>query len=197
MHTIEPFFLWRDDYTASEDEKSPFYGKQYSEFFFDKKIYNYLLHPQWEDIGSETIFIKALFVDYDLHYAIIECIGEWNDTLNNDIETLLLNVLQPMMAEGIHSFVFLMEAVYNFHGSDDLYYEELAENLDEKEGFICFVNLLEPVQSEMEAHDIHKHVYMGAKLNHIAWRPQKPYHLYLHIKNITNQMDGIVDFLEF
>jgi len=82
MHTIEPFFLWRDDYIASEDEKSPFFGREYSEFYFDKKIYNFLLHPQWDDIGSETLFVKILYVDYESKFAIIECLGEWNDTLN-------------------------------------------------------------------------------------------------------------------
>ncbi len=46
MHEIEPYYKWRDDYIASEDEYSPFYATEYNEFEFDKQIYNYLLHPQ-------------------------------------------------------------------------------------------------------------------------------------------------------
>jgi len=32
MHEIEPYYKWRDDYIASEDEYSPFYATEYSEF---------------------------------------------------------------------------------------------------------------------------------------------------------------------
>ena len=38
MHTLEPYWKWRDYYTAEEDEKSPFYGREYSEFEFSDKI---------------------------------------------------------------------------------------------------------------------------------------------------------------
>ena len=78
MHEIEPYYKWRDDYIAAEDEFSPFYATQYSEFEFDKQIYNYLLHPQWDSFGSNTLYMKVLFVDYERSYCIIEFIGEWN-----------------------------------------------------------------------------------------------------------------------
>ena len=35
MHEIEPYYKWRDDYIAAEDEYSPFYATQYNEFEFD------------------------------------------------------------------------------------------------------------------------------------------------------------------
>ena len=79
MHDIEPYYRWRDDYIAAEDERSPFFETEYSEFEFDKMIYNYYIHPQWDCFGSQTLYIKILFVDYDRQYAIIEFIGEWND----------------------------------------------------------------------------------------------------------------------
>ena len=72
MHTIEPYFNWRDLYIASEDEKSPFYEREYNEFEFTHAIYDHLIHPQWDEIGSPTLFIKILFVDYDESFAIIE-----------------------------------------------------------------------------------------------------------------------------
>ena len=88
MHTIEPYYNWRHLYIASEDSESPFYGREYSEFEYVNTIYNFYIHPQWDDIGSETLYIKILFVDYEEKYAIIELIGEWNDAINNDIMLL-------------------------------------------------------------------------------------------------------------
>jgi len=57
MHDIEPYYKWREYYVASEDEQSPFYGRTYDEFKFTKKIYNYFIHPQWDYIGSQTLYI--------------------------------------------------------------------------------------------------------------------------------------------
>jgi hypothetical protein len=34
MHTIEPYYRFRELYLAEEDERSAFYGKEYSEFLF-------------------------------------------------------------------------------------------------------------------------------------------------------------------
>ncbi|MEZ5031239.1 MAG: hypothetical protein R2787_07550 [Saprospiraceae bacterium] len=65
MHDIEPHFLWRDLYVASEDRHSPFFRRQYDEFHFTQKVYNYYIHPQWDNLGSTTLYGKALFVDYE------------------------------------------------------------------------------------------------------------------------------------
>jgi len=81
MHDIEPYYKWREYYVASEDERSPFFGRTYDEFKFTKKIYNYFIHPQWDYIGSPTLYIKILYVDYTLGYTLIELIGEWNDAV--------------------------------------------------------------------------------------------------------------------
>ena len=87
MHMIEPFYGWRNYYIASEDPLSPFADRLYSEFQFEHTVYNYYIHPQWDTIGSPTLFIKILFSEYDDGYAIIELIGEWNDAIENDIMT--------------------------------------------------------------------------------------------------------------
>ena len=104
MHDIEPYYHWRDNYVASEDEQSPFHGVEYSEFSFSNKIYNYLIHPQWESFGSPTLYLKVIYADYDEHYAIIEFIGEWNDCISNDIMHLKRNVIDPMIGCGIYKF---------------------------------------------------------------------------------------------
>lgn len=56
MHTIEPFYRWIEDYNAADDERSPFYGREYSEFTYSQAIYDHYIHPQWDDFGSETLF---------------------------------------------------------------------------------------------------------------------------------------------
>ncbi len=124
MHYIEPFYSWRNYYIASEDPSSPFYGREYSEFTFTDRIYNFLIHPQWDNIGSPTLFIKVLFIDYDEGYGIIELIGEWNDAIENDIMTLKRDIIEPIMEHGIDKFILIGENVLNFHYSDDCYYEE-------------------------------------------------------------------------
>ena len=57
MHTIEPYYNWRDYYIASEYENSPFYNSNYDEFKFSQKVYNYFIHPQWDNIESSTLFL--------------------------------------------------------------------------------------------------------------------------------------------
>ena len=61
MHDIEPWWGWRDEYTAENDPKSPFYGREYNEFLFTNKIYNYYIHPQWDFFGSETLYLKLIY----------------------------------------------------------------------------------------------------------------------------------------
>lgn len=197
MHSIEPYFRWRDDYIASEDSNSPFFGREHSEFYYTKKVYNHLIHPQWDDFGSDTLYLKVLFADYDQHYVIMELIGEWNDTLHNDVSYLKDYVINPMLEKGIKSFILIGENVFNFHGSDDAYYEEWVEEVDEREGFICFVNFLPHVYSEMEAHDVHHHVYIGSVFATVAWRPIKPEHFYELIRQKIEDLDRDVLNIEY
>ena len=77
MQDIEPYFKWRDQYIASDDPRSPYYGQQYSEFHYSHAIYNYYIHPQWDDMDSETLYLKILLVDYLEGFAIIEFIGSF------------------------------------------------------------------------------------------------------------------------
>jgi len=131
MHTIEPYWNWRNLYTAEEDERSPFYGREYSELYYTDAIYDHYIHPQWDNFGSNTLFLKILFVDYDDGYAFIELIGEWNDTLYNDIMTLKREIIDELITEGVTKFVLLGDNVLSFHSSDDSYYEEWSEDVED------------------------------------------------------------------
>ena len=178
MHDIEPYYSWRDKYIASEDERSPFYGRVYDEFRFTHQIYNYYIHPQWDDFGSGTLYLKVIYADYELGYAIIEMLGEWNDCLANDIMYLKREVIDALAEEGIYKYILVCENVLNFHGSDDCYYEEWYEDVNERDGWICFMNLLNHVEEEMRDTQIQHYVNFGEAYNYDNWRALKPKSLY-------------------
>ena len=180
MHDIEPYYRWRDDYIAAEDKHSPFFKTTYNEFCFDKQIYNYCIHPQWDSFGSNTLYIKVLFVDYDRHYAIIELMGEWNDALHNDIMLLKREILELMISEGINKFILIGENVLNFHSSDDCYYEEWFQDIED--GWIAGVNFREHVITEFKRNNIDYYLNFGGELDDIAWRNLKPIQVFKKIE---------------
>lgn len=181
MHDIEPFYLWRNVYIASEDERSPFFGRDYSEFEFTHAIYNHLIHPQWDEIGSPTLFIKILYADYEEEYAIIEMIGEWNDCLHNDIMFLKRNIIEPLIEQGIVKFILLGENVLNFHYSDDCYYQEWFDEIED--GWIVGINFRDFVIREFESANIDYYIAFGKHFNDLTWQKFSPGQLFLLINN--------------
>ena len=127
MHTIEPHHNWRNLYIASEDERSPFYGKSYNVFEFTQVIYDHVIHPQWDYFGTPSLYLKVIYAYYDEGFAVIELFGEWNDCINNDIMFLKRQVVEPLMENGVNKFILVGENVLNFHASDECYYEEWSE----------------------------------------------------------------------
>lgn len=185
MHQIEPFYGWRNYYIASEDPLSPFYGREYSEFMFTQAVYNYYIHPQWENIGSDTLFLKILFTDYDSGYVIIEFMGEWNDAIENDIMTLKRDIIEPMLEQGIQKFILIGENVLNFHYSDDCYYEEWFDEVEE--GWIATINFHEHVVREFERIHIDSYFVMGGDLEDIEWRTYLPFQLFKKIDELVTK----------
>ena len=180
MQDIEPFYNWRHLYVAEEDKRSPFYGRNYSEFEFTNTVYNYYIHPQWDEFGSKTLYMKILFVDYEQNYAIIELIGEWNDAIENDIMTLRRDVTDELYSKGIHKFILIAENVLNFHSSDDSYYEEWNEQVADNGGWVVVLNM--PEQSQ--------HDFKRTRLTNYAplidipqWRTMKPDVLFQYVDN--------------
>jgi len=180
MHEIEPFFNWRHLYTAEEDELSPFYGREYSEFEFSNTVYNYYIHPQWDEFGSKTLYLKILFVDYDQNFAIIELIGEWNDAVENDIMQLKRSVIDLMIAEKIDKYILICENVLNFHSSEDDYYEEWYEDIKEEGGWIAAVNMPEQTQYDFKRSHIDRYIKLFELDN---WRTFQPNLLFQLIDN--------------
>lgn len=178
MHDIEPFYNWRHIYVSEEDVRSPFYGREYSEFEFSQTVYNYYIHPQWDEFGSRTLYLKVLMADYEEGYAIIEMIGEWNDAIEGDMMTLKRDVLEKFMYEGIHKFVLIAENVLNFHSGQNDYYEELYEEISDENGWVVCLNMPEQTQHDFKKAKLNRYIELKELDN---WRVFKPYHLFKKI----------------
>ena len=188
MHTIEPHYAWIDQYTASEDARSPLHGAENSLDSYVNTIYGYYIHPQWDSFGSDTLFLKILFVDYDQQSAILEFIGEWNDAIENDIMQLKRNIIDPLLQEGIARFILIGENVFNFHGSDDSYYEEWFEDVED--GWIAGLNFQEHVSREMRQYNIDSYVNFGGQLDDLPWRTYSPGKLFKVVDGLLQRRLG-------
>ena len=186
MHEIEPHFNWRDKYSAEHDKLSPFYGRTYNELAYETKIYNYFIHPQWDSIGSEDLYVKIIYADYFDDYAIIELFGEWNDAIENDIELLLRNLIYPLMSNDIFKFILIGENILNFHGEIDDHYIEWFEEVQENDGWIVGLNFREHVIDEMSAFNITNYIQMQQPFNNIKWRPYEPQQVYESVENLLD-----------
>ena len=185
MHFVEPFYNWRGFYIASEDSNSPFFNREYSEFAFSNHVYNFYIHPQWDDFGSSTLFLKILYTDYNEGYAIIELIGEWNDAIENDIMVLKRDVIDLLIDSGIRSFILIGENVLNFHYSDDCYYEEWFDDIED--GWVAMVNFHDHVIKEFEQVGIYLYLIMGGKLQEIECRTYQPQDFYQKVAGLVQR----------
>jgi len=186
MHDLEPFYNWRHLYAAEEDERSPFFGEEHSEFEFIHSIYGYCIHPQWDDMGSPTLFLKILFAEYEEGFAVIELLGEWNDCINNDIMFMKRGIIDSLFEQGISKFIFIGENVFNFHFSDESYYEEWAEDSNERGGWTALLNFRAHVQADFTGNGIHRYFFLNDPLNHVAWRTFTPLQLFQTVEKIRN-----------
>jgi hypothetical protein len=172
MHTIEPFPGWLKYYDPSSDDQSPYFGKEYNYDLYEQTIYGYYIDPGWDSFDSETLYAKILYADYNDGYVILEMMGEWNDTINNDIMALKRGLIEPLAANGINKFILIGENVFNFHGSDDSYYEEWFEDVED--GWIAYVNFADFLRDELKKYRIDNYVNMGGTLQIDNWRTQHP-----------------------
>lgn len=178
MHEIEPFYNWRHIYTSETDERSPFFGRVYSEFEYSQTIYNFYIHPQWDEFGSRTLYLKVLMADYEEGYAIIELIGEWNDAIENDIMQLKRDVIDVFQHNGIYKFIIVTENVLNYHSGDKDYYEEWYEEFMDENGWVVLLNMPEATQHDFRKAKLQRYLEL-MEVN--DWRIYKPYHLFKKI----------------
>ncbi|MEY3052591.1 MAG: hypothetical protein RLY31_2376 [Bacteroidota bacterium] len=190
MHDIAPFQRWKDDYESSEDRYSPFFGRIYEEFYYTQKIYNYFIHPQWDEFGSQTLYMKVLYADYETGFAVFEMLGEWNDCLYNDVMYLKREVADEFIRNGIQKFIIIGENILNFHASDDCYYEEWYEDIRDEGGWVCMLNLLKHVEEEMRGTGIQYFLHFGNRLNDVNWRSLTARNLLMLVESLMTKAIG-------
>lgn len=189
MQDIEPFYKWREYYLSEEDELSPFYGAEYSEFEFSNTIYNYFIHPQWDEFGSNTLYLKVIFADYLSGFAIIEFIGEWNDSVHNDIMYLKREVIDLFIRNGITKYILIGENILNAHCTDDDYYEEWIDEIED--GWVACINFREHVEDEMISAHIDQYLLMAEPFNAINWRKYQPHSLFQLVESLMKKKIGV------
>jgi len=182
VHHIEPFYNWEKYYRASHDKNSPFYGNEYDYTKYSTAIYDHYIHPKWDYIGSETLYIKLLYVNYSSRFAILEFFGEWNDAINNDIMYLKRNVLDVLSKNGINEYILIGENVLNFHASDDSYYEEWFDDVED--GWIAALNFRYFVEDQWKKYHLDSYLNFGGTLNIDNWRTMMPLNLHELVKNL-------------
>ncbi len=185
MHEIEPHYNWLQYYDAAQDEHSPFYQKEYNYERYSETVYGYYIDPAWDSFGSETLYTKILFADYDQGFVVLEFIGEWNDTLYNDIMLLKRNLIEELSRAGIDKFILIGENIFNFHGSDDAYYEEWFDEVED--GWIAAVNFPEFIQQEFERYRLDAYINLGGTLQIPQWRTLPPIRFYELVKSLIQR----------
>jgi hypothetical protein len=179
LHDIEPFYGWLGLYNHEIDQRSPFHEVEHNQFYFDRSINHIPAHPLWDEIGSESLLVKILFVDYQEGYAIIELFGEWNDLYDNDFKLLAENVLSYLADYGIKRFILIAENVFHAYLESEDYYQAMQEELGE--GWICVLRARKEVKEDMAEYGIDQYFYFNALVDEIHWRKLKPYQLYFLI----------------
>jgi hypothetical protein len=194
MHEITPFQRWTTYYNPATDQYSPFFGKEYDYTHYSEAIYGYYIDPDWDFMGSETLYIKILYANYAEGVAILEMMGEWNDALHNDCMHLKRNVIDPLLHAGITRFILIGENVFNFHGSDDSYYEEWYEEVVDDDlpqpGWIAAVSFPDFLFSEFSKFQIDSYVFMGGTLQIGNWRTMHPVQLTHLVESLVRRRLG-------
>lgn len=189
MHEIEPFYGWIDEYRAETDRFSPFFNIQDQEReTYVNTIYNFYIHPEWDDMGSPTLFLKILYVHYQYQFAVIELMGEWNDAISNDIMFLKRKIVDVLLKNRISKFMLIGENVLNFHSDDSSYYEEWADDIAEDRGWIALINFRQQVLCEMKTSRLLSYI-SWAKDEEWTWRKNKPLELFYYMEqSIKNRL---------
>jgi hypothetical protein len=87
------------------------------------------------------------------------------------------------MQYGISKYILLGENVLNFHSSDDCYYEEWFEEVNDEDGWIAIVNLRDHVLEDFQSANIDSYFVLGGALNDTRWRTHSPDQFFQQIQS--------------
>jgi hypothetical protein len=92
------------------------------------------------------------------------------------------------MENGIDKFILIGENVLNFHASDDSYYEEWFQDIEE--GWIVALNFQEHVRTEFTQANIDYFMIFGGELDQMIWRKLNPLQLYAQVQHTMQRRLG-------
>lgn len=186
MQDHEPFYGWLALYSHELDPYSPFHEVEHNLFEYDRSVYNYVAHPLWDSIESESLLLKILFADYNKGFAVIELFGVWNDLFTNDIRLLSENCLELLIQAGINKFILICENILQIYLESDDYYEALAEQVED--GWVCLLRTREHVLEELSSYGIDQYFFWTPALDELRWRKLKPWQLLEKVESSMNKM---------
>ena len=141
--------------------------------------------PFTPDTFIETTIGQLNFFKWAIENKVLEYIEANYDAIENDIMTLKRDIIEPIMEHGINKFILIGENILNFHYSDDCYYEEWFDEVEE--GWIALVNFHEHVIKEFEKIHLDSYFVMGGELEEEDWRTMQPYDFYMKISNYVQK----------
>ena len=95
------------------------------------------------------------------------------------------NVADHLSLNGIDKYILIGENVYNFHGSDDCYYEEWFDDVDE--GWIAAINFRDFIFEEWKKYAIDSYINFVGNLNIANWRAMTPLAFCERVKSIISR----------
>ena len=94
-------------------------------------------------------------------------------------------ILDLMVDEGLNKFILIGENVLNFHSSDDCYYEEWFQEVED--GWIAAINFREHVMDEFKRNNIDYYLNFGGELDQLPWRNLKPIQLFNKVEELLTK----------
>ena len=91
------------------------------------------------------------------------------------------------MNHGINKYIIIGENVLNFHHSDDSYYEEWFEDIQDNDGWIVFLNFRDHVLKEFKQANLDYYFNTGGELNDFEWRKFSPGQVFGNISKIISK----------
>ena len=93
--------------------------------------------------------------------------------------------IEAMMYEGINKFILIGENVLNFHYSDDEYYAEWFDEIED--GWIIGLNFMGHVIREMQQAQLDYYINLGGRFQDINWRTFSPAGLFDHVEDLVTK----------
>ena len=96
--------------------------------------------------------------------------------------------MELLVAEGITKYILIGENIMNFHGSDDEYYAEWFEEIED--GWIAAVNFREHVLEEWKKFNLDYYINFGGTLEVLNWRTMSPQVFCNTVENLIQKRLG-------